>query len=132
MTIIRYQPRCVPESTAPFCQVVLDEHYVYLSGLVAADFPNGLGELGDAAAETQAVMTKIRDVLVELDLSLECLVRVDIHLASFDDFDDVNEAYAAFFDPGVWPARTTTESPRLFGGSRVEITAQARRRCSPA
>ena len=39
--IDRIQPASIPKSTAPFSQVVLDDLYVYLSGLVAADFPEG-------------------------------------------------------------------------------------------
>ena len=127
MTLQRYQPQCVPASPAPFAQVVLDDHYAHLAGLVAADFPEGIDVLGDPAAETHAVMTKIREILAELDLGMERVVRVDIHLTDLDDFDAVNSAYARFFDAGVWPARTTTESARLFGGARVEITAQAAR-----
>ena len=38
----------------------------------------------------------------------------------------MDSAYREFFDAGNEPARTTTESPRLFGDSRVEITCQAR------
>ena len=124
--IKRLQPRAVPESKAPFSQVVMDEHYAFLSGLVAADFPAGLEVLGDVAAETRAVLGAIRDMLAELGLDMERIVRVDVHLADLDDFDAMDAAYREFFAPGTHPARTTTESRRLFGGSRVEITCQAR------
>ena len=40
--IKRIQPDAVPESDAPFSQIVLDDCYAYLAGLVAADFPHGL------------------------------------------------------------------------------------------
>ena len=54
--IRRFQPNAVPQSQAPFSQVVTDDSYAYLSGLVAADFPEGTAVLGDVAAETTAVM----------------------------------------------------------------------------
>ena len=41
------QPLAIPQSEAPFSQVVLDDDFAYLSGLVAADFPEGQAELGD-------------------------------------------------------------------------------------
>ena len=124
--IKRFQPRAVPESTAPFSQVVVDDFYAYLSGLVAADFPEGLIVLGDVAGETRAVLGKIRDMLAEIELGMDRIVRVEAHLTDLDDFDAMDGAYREFFEPGNYPARTTTESKRLFGNSRVEITCQAR------
>lgn len=122
----RYQPRAVPASKAPFSQVVVDDHYAFLAGLVAADFPEGRAVLGDARAETRAVLTAIRDMLAEIGLDMNRIVRVDVHLVDLDDFDAMDTAYREFFDAGTEPARTTTESRRLFGGSRVEITCQVR------
>ena len=110
--------------------MVLDDHYAFLSGLVAADFPSGIKVLGDAGAETRAVLATIGEILDELGLSRENMVRVEVHLASLADFDAMDDAYREFFPGGNYPARTTTESARLFGGSRVEITCQVRRQAS--
>jgi 2-iminobutanoate/2-iminopropanoate deaminase len=107
--------------------VVLDEHYAFLSGLVAADFPAGLAVLGDVAAETRAVLAVVGDILDELQLARANMVKVEVHLADLGDFDAMDAAYREFFADGVYPARTTTESSRLFGGSKVEITCQVRR-----
>jgi 2-iminobutanoate/2-iminopropanoate deaminase len=106
---------------------VLDDHYAFLSGLVAADFPAGIEVLGDASAETRAVLAAIGDILEELQLSRENMVRVEVHLADLDDFDAMDAAYREFFPEQAYPARTTTESPHLFGGSKVEISCQVRR-----
>ncbi len=122
----RFQPKAVPESKAPFSQVVMDDHYAFLSGLVAADFPEGLAVLGDVGAETRAVLSAIRDILAEIELGMGRIVRVEVHLADLDDFNAMDTAYGEFFEAGSYPARTTTESRKLFGDSRVEITCQAR------
>ncbi len=122
----RFQPKAVPESKAPFSQVVTDDHYAFLSGLVAADFPEGLAVLGDVGAETRAVLSAIRDTLDKIGLAMDRIVRVEVHLADLDQFDAMDTAYREFFEAGNYPARTTTESKRLFGDSRVEITCQAR------
>lgn len=126
-SITHFQPAAVPDSPAPFSQVVLDADYAFLAGLVAADFPEGQTALGDVAAETRAVFAAIGRILDELELPRERMVRVDVHLADLDDFDAMDAAYREFFPSGRFPARTTTESKRLFGGSRVEITCQVRR-----
>ena len=126
--IKRFQPKSIPHSSSPFSQVVLDDRYVYLSGLVAADFPQGIDVLGDVGLETQAVLTAVTKILEELHLTTEDVVRVDVHLSDLNDFDDMNVAYTPFFRQNRYPSRTTTESPRLFGGSKVEITIQAKLR----
>ena len=105
----------------------MDEHYAFLAGLVAADFPAGVAVLGDVAAETRAVLAVIGEILDELQLERENMVRVDVHLADLADFDAMDAAYREFFPADALPARTTTESTQLFGGSRVEITCQVRR-----
>ena len=124
--IRRIQPNAIPESDAPFSQIVLDDCYAYFAGLVAADFPEGVAVLGDVAAETRVVMGAISEMLKEVGLSFEDVVKADVHLADLSDFDAMDAEYREYFSPRVYPARTTTESPRLFGGSKVEITVQAR------
>ena len=105
----------------------MDDQYAFLSGLVAADFPAGLEVLGNVAAETRAVLDTIGNILQELNLSRNNMVKVEVHLADLDDFDAMDNAYREFFDADQFPARTTVESKRLFGGSKVEITCQVRR-----
>ena len=126
--IKRVQPDSIPESDAPFSQIVLDDRYAYLAGLVAADFPHGLAVLGDVSAETSVVMGAISDMLKEVGLNFEDVVKDEVHLADLSDFDAMDAAYREYFPPKVYPARTTTESPKLFGGSKVEVTVQARLR----
>ena len=124
--IRRIQPNAIPESDAPFSQIVMDDCYAYFSGLVAADFPDGVAALGDVTAETRVVMGAISEMLEGVGLSLEDVVKADDHLADLSDFDAMDAAYREYFPPRIYPARTTTESPRLFGGSKVEVTVQAR------
>ena len=126
--IRRIQPNAIPESDAPFSQIVLDDCYAYFAGLVAADFPDGVAVLGDVSAETRVVMAAISAMLKEVGLSFEDVVKADVHLADLSDFDAMDAAYREYFPPRAYPARTTTESPRLFGGSKVEMTVQARLR----
>jgi 2-iminobutanoate/2-iminopropanoate deaminase len=120
------QPKAVPESPAPFSQIVIDDTYAHLAGVVAADFPEGLKVLGDVGEETRAVLTVIRSMLKEIGLDMDRIVRTDVHLVTLDDFDAMDAAYREFFEVGKYPARTATESPHLFGGSLVEITCMAR------
>ena len=79
-------------------------------------------------AETKLVLGAISDMLKEIGLTLEDIVKADVHLADLSDFDAMDIAYRECFKPKCYPARTTTESPKLYGGSKVEVTVQARLR----
>lgn len=117
----------LPEPDFPGSHMVLDDRYVFVSGLVAADLGADAPELGDVATETDAVMRALDSMLKSLGSGLESAVRVDVHLADLRDIDAMDRVYEAFFKPGRYPARTCTESPRLCGGCRVEVTVMARR-----
>ena len=125
--LTRIQPKAIPASQAPFSQVVMDDRYAFLAGLVAADFPAGVEVLGDVGAETAAVLATIGEILDELQLSRDNMVKVEVHLSDLGDFDAMDAAYRKFFNGNAFPARTTVESAHLFGDSKVEITCQVRR-----
>ena len=111
----------------PLSHAVIDDRYVFLSGLVAADVPDGRTAVGDAAAETRVVMEALATLLGRLELSLAQVVRVTAHLIDLDEIPAFDRAYAEFFARGQFPARTCVEVSRLVGGCRVEITATVRR-----
>ena len=111
----------------PLSHAVIDDRYVFVSGLVAADVPDGRTAIGDAAAETRVVMNALAGALDRLELTLGHVVRVTVHLVDLDDMPAVDGIYAGFFAPGQFPARTCVEVSRLVGGCQVEITATARR-----
>lgn len=115
-------------STAPFSHAVIDGTYAFLAGIVAADLPEGAAALGDIRAETQVVMAAICEFLESLGLSPQDIVRIDVHLTDLDEMAEMNAVYVGYFPDGALPARTCTQSAKLFGGSRVEITCQARLR----
>jgi 2-iminobutanoate/2-iminopropanoate deaminase len=118
----------LPPPGAPYSQVVLDDAYAFLAGVVAADVPGGAAAVGDVRAETEAVLRAIRDVLARLGLGLDRVVRVDVYMTDLDEAGAMNEAYRRFFPDGALPARTCVEVRRLVDGCRVEITCVARRR----
>ena len=69
---------------------------------------------------------RVREMLEELGLGMDRIVRTDVHLANIVHFDEMDRAYREFFETGRYPARTTVESPNMFGGSLVEVTCMAR------
>lgn len=117
----------LPPPSFPGSHLVIDDRYVFVSGLVAADLAEGRECAGDIRAETAAVMRGLEHMLASVGSGLADIVRVDVHLADLGEIEALDAVYAGFFADRRYPARTCTESARLCGGTRVEITAVARR-----
>ncbi|MGM0983369.1 MAG: RidA family protein [Pseudomonadota bacterium] len=117
----------LPIPLFPGSHMVIDDDYVFLSGLTAEDIQGGETMLGNIAEETRLVMRSIQRMLVSAGCDMSDVVRVDVHITSLDLIRDMDAAYAEFFDSRRYPARTCTQSPRLYGSAQVEITVMARR-----
>ena len=120
-------PRLKPR-TSPYSHVVIAHRDCFIAGIVAADIPDGDAVVGEVEAETDLVMRTIQEILADQGMGMADLVRVDVHLLDLDEIHVMDRAYGRYLDPDAMPARTTTQSDRLYGGSRVEITCLARRR----
>ena len=120
-------PRLSPR-TSPYSHVVVADRDCFIAGIVAADIPGGEAVAGDVEAETELVMRTIEGILADHDFGMDDLVRVDVHLLDLDEIHVMDRAYGRYLAPDAMPARTTTQSDKLYGGCRVEITCAARRR----
>lgn len=120
-------PRLKPR-TSPYSHVVISGRDCFVAGIVAADIPEGEAVIGNVEEETDLVMRTIEDILADHGFGVGDLVRVDVHLLDLDEIHVMDRAYGRFLDRDAMPARTTTQSAKLYGGSRVEITCMARRR----
>ncbi len=117
----------LPAPLFPGSHMVIDDDYVFLSGLTAVDIQGGETVIGDTDKETRLVMRRIQRMLVSAGCDMADVVRVDVHITDLDEIRKMDAAYAEFFDACRYPARTCTQSPRIYGGARVEITVMARR-----
>ena len=117
----------LPAPLFPGSHLVIDDDYVFLSGLTAEDIQGGETVLGDIREETRLVMRRIQRMLESAGCRLDDAVRVDVHITDLDEIRMMDAVYAEFFEDHRYPARTCTQSPRLYGGARVEITLMARR-----
>lgn len=117
----------MPTPSFPGSHMVIDDHYVFISGLTAVDLSNGHVARGDIKEETRLIMRALSRMLETEGGSLADIVRVDIHLTDLNAIEDMDTVYAEHFKPGRYPARTCTESPNICGGGNVEITVMAKR-----
>lgn len=117
----------MPTPSFPGSHMVIDENYVFISGITVSDLSNGQAAQGDVKEETHLIMRAVSRMLEMEGGSLADIMRVDIHLKDLKFIHDMDGVYAEFFEPGRYPARTCTESPNICGGSHVEITVMAKR-----
>ena len=126
MTIRRLNVPGLETASYPYSHLVIDGSHAFLSGVVAPDVPGGAAALGDIARETHIVMTAIRDALAHAGLSMDRIVRVDIHMTDLDRMGELNAVYVSFFPEGALPARTCTQAGKLADKANVEITVVAK------
>lgn len=113
-----------PAAIGPYSPAAEANGFVFLSGQVAREANDALD--GDAAGQARQVMEQIGEILIDLGLSYDAIVKTTIFLANMDEFGAVNEAYGAFFGEAP-PARSTVEVARLPRDVAVEIEVVATR-----
>lgn len=115
-----------PKALGPYSQGIDSGGFVFLAGQVPINPATGEVDATTAADQTRRCINNLKAVLEEAGLGLEHVVKTSVFLTSLDDFAEVNEAYAEFFND-VRPARSTIEVSRLPLGARIEIDAIAHR-----
>ena len=85
------------------------KNLVFVSGQVAIDPKTGELREGDIRTATNQTLDNIEVILREAGSDWQYVVRMDVFLKDFNDWDGMNEEYAKRFPHGVFPARQTVE-----------------------
>jgi enamine deaminase RidA (YjgF/YER057c/UK114 family) len=109
MTVKRMQPG--PRMS----QAVVHGNTVYLAGQVAGDEPTTKGQ-------TKQVLAKIDALLASVGTSKSNLLSATVYLADMATYNEMNEAWDAWVDPGNTPARATVEAKLASPKYLVEIS----------
>lgn len=107
----------------PFSPAVSAGGFVFLSGQMAFGPDNKLVD-GDITVQTKQTLDNIKNLLAEIDLGMDAIVKNTIWLTNVEDFSAFNQAYATYFSENP-PARATVRSDLLIPGARIEIEALA-------
>lgn len=115
-----------PAPMAPYSVAAEAAGLVFLSGQVAFDPTTGERAPDDVAAQATQVMKNIGNILGDLGLGYDDIVKTSIFLADIASFPTVNEIYGSYFQSAP-PARSTFQAGALPGGFLVEIEVVAAR-----
>jgi len=114
-----------PEAIGPYSQAVIAGGFVFCSGQIPLD-AGSKQIVGETAGEqTVKVMANLLAVLEAAGCSLSDIIKTTIYLKDMNDFESVNNAYAAALNEHR-PARATVEVSRLPKDVMVEIDCVAR------
>jgi 2-iminobutanoate/2-iminopropanoate deaminase len=113
-------------AVGPYSHAVRAGKLLYLSGQTPVDPATGKLLDGDVQAQTAQCFQNLFGVLRAAGLTPDDVVKVNVFLTDMNDFDAMNEVYAAHFAQ-PFPARTTIGVAALPLGARIEIELIARR-----
>ncbi|HEV3473533.1 MAG TPA: RidA family protein [Actinomycetota bacterium] len=113
-----------PSAVGAYSQAIAANGLLFCSGQVALHPASGEFVGGTVGEQARVCMNNLTAVLEAAGSSLDKVVKVTIFLTDIDDFADVNETYATFFDADP-PARATVAVAGLPKGANVEIECVA-------
>lgn len=114
-----------PVPVGAYSQAIRHGGLVFVSGQLGMDLSGDLAR--GPAEQADLALSNVKAVLAAAGLGMEDVLKVTVYLASMEDFEEVNRAYARhFFKP--YPARAAVEVSALPKGALVEIEAVAAER----
>ena len=113
-----------PNAIGPYSQAVRVGDTVYLSGQIPLDPQTMELVEGDIGARARRVFDNLTAVMQEAGGSLSDIVKLTIYLVDLEQFGQVNEVMAEYFDV-PFPSRATVAVAALPKGAPIEVEAVA-------
>ena len=111
-----------PSPIGPYNQAVLSGNTLYISGQIAIDQKTGELIIDSIKQETQLVMENLKAVLKEAGMTFENVIKSTIFISDMNNFSEINNVYASYFNEDTAPARETVEVSRLPKSVNIEIS----------
>lgn len=115
-----------PAAVGAYSQGTTNGDLVFTAGQIALTPDGDLLEEESVAAQTEQALNNVGAILREAGANYRDVLKVTVFLDDIEDFDEMNETYAEFFDDEP-PARSAVAVADLPAGAKVEIEAVAAR-----
>ena len=96
-----------PAAIGPYSQGIEANGFVYVSGQLPIDPISGKFPDGGVGALTKQSLDNISAILYEAGLTMRDVVKTTVFLTNMNDFTEMNEAYASYFEDET-PLRSLT------------------------
>ena len=113
-----------PEAIGPYSQAIVTGNLIFVSGQIPLHPFTGELIKDDITVATNLVMENIGSILTAAGADYKNIVKTSIFLTNINDFAEVNEVYASYFEDN-FPARETVQVAALPKGVSVEISVIA-------
>ncbi|WP_136590747.1 Rid family detoxifying hydrolase [Salinigranum halophilum] len=113
-----------PAAVGAYSQGTTTGELVFTAGQIPLTPDGELLDDAPVAEQTAQALENVMGVLAAEDAGPADVLKVTVFLADIDDFDEMNETYATFFDDEP-PARSAVQVGALPKGVAVEIEAIA-------
>lgn len=110
-----------PAPVGPYSQAIIHNDLMIASGQIAINPVNGELNTSSIAVELNQILKNIDALLESAELKRENILKCSIFLKNMNDFNEVNEIYADYFNE-PFPARETVEVARLPKDVNIEIS----------
>ena len=118
-------------SGAPYSDlVVVEDQFLFLSGLVSEDLETGELVTGSITEETRRVFENLAGILARYGSDMEHVVRVEVLLRDFSQRDQMNEEYVRHVTPGRMSSRLCFGGVDLADGCKIEVMVTAIKKSS--
>jgi 2-iminobutanoate/2-iminopropanoate deaminase len=114
-----------PAPIGPYNQAVLHGDMLYTSGQIAINPKTGDLVTDSIQTETELVMENLKAILTEAGMTFENVLKSSIFISDMNNFAQINEVYARYFNAEKAPARETVEVANLPKFVNVEISVIA-------
>ncbi|CAH0526201.1 RidA family protein [Vibrio hippocampi] len=111
-------------------QSVAFSHYNHISAQLPIEPNTGNIAAGGVKAQARQCLTNLKAVLTSIDVPLDDIVKINIHVTNLDDICAVNEVYSSFFpcsaiarSVAYMPARSIIKAEGLPMDALVQIDA---------
>jgi reactive intermediate/imine deaminase len=117
------QTNAAPGAVGAYSQATTNGDLVFTAGQIPLT-PDGELLDGSIAEQTEQALDNVTAILAQAGSSMDDVLKVTVYLDDIDDFDEMNETYATYFEQEP-PARSAFEVGALPKGAEVEIEAVA-------
>lgn len=117
-------PAGSPPPMAPYSPGVVADNILYVSGVLAMDASGKTVGVGDATAQTRAVLESIKSIVEAAGGTMADVTMNSIFLKDLGDYAAMNTVYKEFF-PSEFPARYCIRADLVKPEFLVEIASIA-------
>lgn len=116
----------IPEEDQPYSDiVVVQDKFLFLSGLVSEELSTRDEAYGSIEFETNRILDNLKVILENYGSDMDHVVRIDVILAKWADKNAMNAEYVKHFQKDKLPARVCFGDVSIAGKCKVEMTVIA-------